>query len=284
MIFKTVIVKNLVKLKMQIFVKSNNCIKILSLVLIILFSATGLLHAQSAPERMDLYLLVGQSNMAGRGKLTETLVQKNDNIWVISAKNEWEIAKDPLHYDKPAAVGVGPGLSFANVISARYPERKIGLIPCAVGGSGIDDWVAGVKHAQTGIYAYDAMLARVKEAQKHGKIKGIIWHQGESDSSPEKSAVYEQKLAAFFEVLRKETDTKKVPIILGTLGDFYVSKRPEASKINQIMHDYASRHKHVYVVSSSGLTDLGDTTHFNTQSAQELGKRYGEMFLKVAGK
>ncbi|TDE14714.1 sialate O-acetylesterase [Dyadobacter psychrotolerans] len=262
----------------------NKGVKITTRFILLVVLSAGVSMAQNAPEKMDLYLLIGQSNMAGRGKLSETTQQTNENIWVINGKNEWVMAKDPLHYDKPAAVGVGPGLSFAKAISEYHPEKKIGLIPCAVGGSGIDDWVTGKKHDQTGIFSYDSMLARVKEAQKHGKIKGIIWHQGESDSSPEKSAVYEQKLTAFFKLLRKQTGTKKTPLILGTLGDFYVAKRPDASKVNQIMHDYASKHKHAYVVSSSGLTDLGDGTHFNTQSAQELGKRYGEMFLKVSGK
>jgi hypothetical protein len=239
---------------------------------------------QPVPKKMDLYLLVGQSNMAGRGKVSELKSEEERaGIWVINEKNEWVPARDPLHYDKPAAVGVGPGLSFARAVHAKEPEKSIGLIPCAVGGSGIDDWKTGVKHGQTGIYAYDAMLLRVKEAKKHGKIKAILWHQGESDSSPEKNGVYEEKLAAFFALLRKETGSKKTPIILGTLGDFYVSKKPDAAKINQIMHHYASRHKNVYVVSSSGLKDLGDGTHFNTESAQELGKRYAEVYLKMAG-
>ena len=167
--------------------------------------------AQTVPEKLDLYLLIGQSNMAGRGKVDELSKSRSPDIWVINKQNEWQPAADPLHYDKPAAVGVGPGLAFAEEILRTKPGRPIGLIPCAVGGSGIDDWQPGRKHAQTGIYAYDEMLLRVKEAQKHGKIKAILWHQGEGDSSPEKKLVYEEKLEAFFERLRKETKTKKVP-------------------------------------------------------------------------
>jgi hypothetical protein len=240
--------------------------------------------AQTVPGKMDLYLLVGQSNMAGRGKVGDVSETKPTGIWMINEKNEWVPARDPLHFDKPKVVGVGPGLAFAEEVSRKKPGRNIGLIPCAVGGSGIDDWVPGIKHEQTGIYAYDAMLLRVKTASKQGKIKGILWHQGESDCTPEKSAVYYEKLSAFFKRIRKDTGTKKTPLLLGTLGDFIEAKNSEAARINQIMKDYSAANKNTYVVSSSGLVHLGDNTHFDTKSAQELGKRYAEAFLGLGGK
>lgn len=244
-----------------------------------LLSATAA-FAQTVPERMDLYLLIGQSNMAGRGQTDPASRPDSDKIWAIDRQNQWKMAADPLHSDKPAVVGVGPGLTFAQQILARNPANPIGLIPCAVGGSGIDDWQPGVKHEQTGIYAYDEMLARVKEAQKHGTIKGIIWHQGESDSSPEKAKAYAAKLEAFFARLRKDTHTENVPLVVGTLGDFYVAGHAEAANVNQIIADYAKSHHHTYLASASGLAHKGDDTHFDTKSARELGKRYAEAFLK----
>jgi hypothetical protein len=252
------------------------CLRIISLLVMTLSVSI----AQQKPEKMDLYLLIGQSNMAGRGKVDETSSISNDKIWTINKQNEWVPANDPLHFDKPVA-GVGPGMAFAQAIRNKYPERVIGLIPCAVGGSGIDDWVSGVKHDQTGIYAYDAMIERVRLAKKAGKLKGILWHQGESDSFPEKSKLYEAKLTAFFKKLRKEIGARKTPLILGTLGDFYIDKNPEAEKINNIISEYASKNKNVYVVSSAGLPDLGDKTHFNTESARELGKRYAEKMIEI---
>nr|WP_295929462.1 sialate O-acetylesterase [uncultured Dyadobacter sp.] len=244
-----------------------------------LLSATAA-FAQNVPERMDLYLLIGQSNMAGRGQTDEASHPNSQKIWAIDRQNQWKMAADALHSDKPAVVGVGPGLTFAQTVLARHPDRPIGLIPCAVGGSGIDDWKPGAKHEQTGIYAYDEMLARVMEAQKHGTIKGIIWHQGESDSSPEKVKVYATKLEAFFARLRKDTHTENVPLVLGTLGDFYVAGHAEAANVNQIITDYAKNHRHTYLASASGLVHKGDDTHFDTKSARELGKRYAEAFLK----
>ncbi|KAA0992480.1 sialate O-acetylesterase [Dyadobacter aurulentus] len=236
--------------------------------------------AQSVPEKLDLYLLIGQSNMAGRGKADGEPGADSSGIWVLNKQNVWQPAADPLHFDKPTVTGVGPGLSFAKEVLKGNPGKPIGLIPCAVGGSGIDDWQTGVKHEQTGIYAYDEMIRRVKEAKKTGRIKGILWHQGESDSSPGKNIVYEQKLEAFFKKLRKETGTRKVPLLVGTLGDFYVASKPGGAKINETITRYAGSHRHVYLVSSGGLTDQGDKTHFDARSARELGKRYAEAFLR----
>ncbi len=236
--------------------------------------------AQKVPKKMDLYLLIGQSNMAGRGKVPVDNPPR-EGIWVINASDDWAPAKDPLHYDKPKAVGVGPGLAFAEAIRKHRPKRPIGLIPCAVGGSAIADWEPGIQHDQTGIYAYDAMLLRVKAARKHGKLKAILWHQGEGDSSPVKSSVYEERLTRFFERLRTDLDIPEIPILVGTLGDFYVRKNPGAAAINEILTRYPSQHPNVYTVSAAGLDDLGDTTHFNTEAATTLGKRYADALLKI---
>ncbi|SEJ04128.1 protein of unknown function [Dyadobacter sp. SG02] len=257
----------------------NMNFKGLSLFLGMLLGTTVAL-AQTAPNQMDLYLLIGQSNMAGRGATDAASTPDSPKMWTINRQNEWKMAADPLHQDKPAVVGVGPGLTFAQEILKKHPGRPIGLIPCAVGGSGIDDWQPGVRHEQTGIYAYDEMLARVKEAQKRGTIKGIIWHQGESDSSPEKKDAYAAKLADFFKRLRRDTHTENVPLVVGTLGDFYVAKNPDAAFINAVITDYAKNNKLVSLASASGLTHKGDDTHFDTASARELGRRYANALFE----
>lgn len=249
---------------------------------VILFESV--FYAQTAPGKMDLYLLIGQSNMAGRGVVTASDQLVTPGVWVINAANEWIPAVDPLHYDKPTAVGVGPGLEFARQVHKRNPKRDIGIIPCAIGGSRITDWDPGVKHDQTGIYPYDAMLARVKEAMKHGRLKAILWHQGEGDSSPERVALYEQRLEAFFKRLRKDIGAKKVPIILGTLGDFYEKKNPSAVQINKIILNFPAKHPHFSVATSVGLNHKGDTTHFDAESAREFGRRYAEALWAIGRK
>ncbi len=236
---------------------------------------------KTVPETMDLFLLIGQSNMAGRGPLDADPKPANPNIMVLNAQNEWVVARDPLHFDKPTIVGVGPGLAFAERWQELNPKSKIGLIPCAVGGSGIDDWQPSQKHAQTGIYAYDAMLQRVLVARQKGEIKAILWHQGESDSNPARNKVYEQKLDEFFTRLRRDIGAPNTPIILGTLGDFITAKNPNALPINQIITDFPRNHPNIYAVSSAGLSHKGDTTHFDTPSARKLGIRYADKLWEI---
>ncbi len=259
--------------------------KLATLTVLVVIASWLLSAARPAvPERIALFLLIGQSNMAGRGTLDSASVKTNAQLWAIDAHDKWKPARDPLHFDKPASVGVGPGLAFAQAWAKHHPEQPIGLIPAAVGGSALDDWQPGQKHAQTGIYAYDAMLARVKIAQKQGDLVAILWHQGESDSHSEKSKVYAEKLSQLFARLRRDLDAPEIPILLGTLGDFYVKKNPEAETINAIIANYPQTHPNTYVVSAEGLTDKGDQTHFDTHSARELGRRYAEILWRTKKK
>lgn len=254
------------------------------IILIGALSLALIAYTPPAPRKMDLILLIGQSNMAGRGKVDAKSVPEDTRLWAMNAQNEWVPAKDPLHFDKPGVAGVGPGLAFAQKWLELDPKTNLGLVPCAVGGSGIDDWQIGAKHAQTGIFPYDALLQRVKKAQKQGKVKAILWHQGESDSNPAKNKVYEAKLGEFFGRLRKDLNAPNTPILIGTLGDFFVRKNPNATPINEIITNYPTRHHQVYVVSSAGLTHKGDTTHFDTPSARELGIRYATKLWEIQKK
>lgn len=251
--------------------------------LVLLFTFCTFLSTSLVAQKVkkDLFLLIGQSNMAGRGPLEPEGRPLDEKIWMMDSTDNWVPAKDPVHFDKPAAVGVGPGLSFARAVRQALPAHEIGLIPCAVGGSGIDDWQTGARHSQTGIYPYDEMLARVKKAKKEGRIKAILWHQGEQDSNPEKAAVYEEKLLHFFTKLRKDIGARKVPVIIATLGDFYVERNPEAKRINDIIIRVPENLKNVYYVSSSGLDHHGDQVHFGTAAQKELGRRYAEKYLQI---
>merc|ERR1712232_605081 len=87
---------------------------------------------------LQMFLLAGQSNMAGRGNVSEARVNTDERILVLSADGQWETpAQHPLHHDKPEKAGVGPGLSFAQSVIDFLPskEQQIGLIPAAFGGS-----------------------------------------------------------------------------------------------------------------------------------------------------
>ena len=222
-------------------------------------------------EKFRLYLLIGQSNMAGRGIVEPQDTVGNPRILRLNRQGDWEIAKDPLHFDK-ATAGVGPGLAFAREMLSEDDDMVIGLIPCAAGGSSIDMWKAGMYWSQTQSYPYDDALARTKLALKHGTLTGILWHQGEADSSPAKVAVYKSKLETLVAALRREFNAPSVPFIAGELPDY----RTNEELLNQVFHDAGKDIPYFAVVSAKGFTALPDGIHLDSRSQREFGKRYAE--------
>src|SRR5690606_23963169 len=99
-------------------------------------------------------------------------------------------------------------------------ERTIGLIPCAVGGSPIDAWTPGTYYAPTKSHPWDDAVRRAKAAMQHGRLRGILWHQGESDCNAESADAYQHKLDDLIHRLRIELGTPDVPVIVGQLGQF----------------------------------------------------------------
>src|SRR5690606_5641615 len=139
-------------------------------------------------EQFHLYLLIGHSNMAGRGKLDGTSNTPPERIWKLNRDHQWEEATEPLHFDIHSFAVAGRGLSFAEEMASRDPSVSIGLIPCAVGGSQLSRW-------QKEGDLYQAALKRTKQAREHGVLKGILWHQGENDAvSKELADTYVERL------------------------------------------------------------------------------------------
>ncbi|RCR70612.1 sialate O-acetylesterase [Larkinella punicea] len=240
----------------------------------------ALAFRQDAPPRLQLFLLIGQSNMAGRGVPEAEDQQPNPHIWMLTKEQTWVPARDPMHFDKPAVIGVGPGLAFAKRLAETAPKLNIGLIPCAVGGSGIDVWKPGAYYEPTNSYPYDDAIRRAKKALENGQLAGILWHQGESDSKPGNTAVYGEKLAELVQRLRKELNAPKVPFVVGTLGDFVVKRNPNAGLINEALQQATKNIPHSYYAVATGLTHKGDSTHFDTPSARTLGRRYADVFIQ----
>ena len=220
-------------------------------------------------EKFHLYLLIGQSNMAGRGIVEPEDTIGNVRILRLNSTGDWEIAKDPVHFDKSAA-GVGPGLSFAREILPNDEDIIIGLIPCAAGGSGIDIWQLDKFWEQTKSYPYNNALLRAKLAMKDGILKGILWHQGEADCSPEKTASYSGKLQNLIQTLRMEFQSPYLPFIAGEMPEF----RNTGSSLNTVFHEAKKYIPNYAVVSDSGMTAMPDGVHLDARSARELGKRY----------
>ncbi|MDR2683481.1 MAG: hypothetical protein LBB64_06405, partial [Dysgonamonadaceae bacterium] len=225
-------------------------------------------------EKFHLYLLAGQSNMAGRGRVEPQDTAVNPRILMLNRNGEWEIAREPLHFDKKEA-GTGPGLAFAREMLAG-DDIVIGLIPCAAGGSGIDRWRPGEFWEQTKSFPYDDAVARTKRAMNDGTLKGILWHQGEGDSSPSKVAAYKENLRRLVAAFRKEFNAPEIPFIAGELGEFW-----NDSGLNAVLHEAKSDICNYDVVSAAGLKDKGDHTHFDAPSQRILGQRYAVKMKKL---
>jgi len=227
--------------------------------------------APATPTHMQLFLLIGQSNMAGRGTVDPN-EQPDPHIFALGKNKTWEPAKDPLHFDKPKMVGVGPGLSFARTVLKSDPSVTIGLIPAAMGGSSLDEWAPGGK-------LYKNAVDRARIAMHDGTLVGILWHQGEADSAADKVATYGTRFTAMIASLRKDLGAEKVPVIMGELGRF----RPQDASVafNAALPAVAAGVPLCGFVTTEGLTDRGDHLHFDTASAHTLGERYAAEYLKL---
>lgn len=251
--------------------------KKIATILLLYCLTCSILNAQ-VDQNFHLYLLIGQSNMAGRGKVDSLSKQVNVRILMLDSLNQWVQAKDPVHFDKPTMVGVGPALSFATSMLEQKPQITIGLIPCAWGGSPIKVWQTGATYLQK-IHPYDYAIQRTRLAMQKGVLKGILWHQGESDNDSTHAAIYLQKIQQLVTQLRSDLKQPSVPFIAGEIGYFN-----KVDFINPIIRQIPTVIPHSGVVSAQGLSDKGDHLHFDATSARTLGKRYAVLMQEISSK
>lgn len=222
------------------------------------------------------FLMLGQSNMAGRGFINEVPPIYNERIQMLR-NGRWQIMTEPINYDRPVS-GISLAGSFADAWCLQNQDDIIGLIPCAEGGSSLDEW------------AIDEVLFRhavnqAKFAMESSELVGILWHQGESDSFNGNYKVYYKKLLLIIEALRKELDAPDIPIIIGGLGDFlgkegFGKNCTEYTLINEELEKFAFEQDNCYFVTASGLTSNPDGIHMDAISQRKFGLRYFEAFSK----
>ncbi len=249
-----------------------------------------------------LILLVGQSNMSGRGYLTQEDITEIPGLTAIRRDFKWIPAVDPFNYDRLDCLGlvdskdpfeekgltigdrrragVGPGRTFGKYMKQYFPECEIGLIPASIGGTPIAAWLPGGKDPYSEAHPYDDSLKLAREAMKSGRIAAILWHQGETDAC-QKTPGYKDKLKQVVMNFRKDLDLPEVPFILGELGSFLDSSWPVAD-YNRMIKEAAEELTHTGWVPTFDLADRGDKLHFSTESQHELGRRYWEEFRRLS--
>jgi hypothetical protein len=236
-----------------------------------------------AKDKVQLFLLAGQSNMAGRGKADAASKATDPRIIAFNKNHEWQIAVDPLHWDKPAA-GTGIGRPFAATVSEKFPGITIGLIPTACGGSPIATWQPGKHWGQTKSNPWDDSIAAAKIAMKDGTLKAILWHQGESDSNAENAPLYKERLVDLIQRFRKELGAPNLPFIIGQLGRF-PSKPWDANRemVDAAQQAVAKEMKNVRFVPIENPSSIGDNLHFDTPTLRRFADGYAAAYFDITG-
>ncbi|TXG64230.1 hypothetical protein EZV62_011224 [Acer yangbiense] len=230
----------------------------------------------------QIFILSGQSNMAGRGGVTKhhhwdnvvpPQCQPHPSILRLTSKLHWESAREPLHadIDTKKTCGVGPGMSFANMVRSRAEEgdQRVGLVPCAVGGTAIKEWARGEK-------LYEDMVMRSKESVKSGgEIKALLWYQGESDTNHEHDAeTYLRNMETLIDNVREDLALPDLPIIQVAIasGDKkYIEKVREAQVGMKVSN--------VVCVDAKGLHLKEDHLHLTTESQVQLGHMLAQAYF-----
>jgi hypothetical protein len=234
-----------------------------------------------AKQRLHVYLLMGQSNMAGRGQVGAVDKAPHPRVLTFTPGNTWAPAVEPITHDKPTMLGVGPGLAFGKVMAEKYPEATIGLVSCAFGGTPLRRWERGGD-------LYSNAVHRAQLALRDGTLKGVLWHQGEADSGVATNAnTYADRLAKMIADLRTDLGAPNLPFVAGELGEFFYLRQTNASPyvlvVNDALKHLPVRVPHTGCASSRGLKDKGDTLHFNAAAQHEFGRRYAQEMIVLLG-
>lgn len=240
---------------------------------ILLSVGTGVLVAQDktytgGKDGLHIYLLIGQSNMAGRAAIPEDESGIIDRTYLLNDKDQWEPAKNPLNRYSTIRKGLGmqklnPGASFARAMLKQQDDISIGLVVNAKGGSKIEQWKKGTPF-------YREAVRRTQEAQKTGTLKGILWHQGESNNGNPEG--YLDELEKLIEDLRGDLGSHDLPFVAGQVKDLPAIN----DQIARLPEEVAA----TGFISSEGL-ETTDRWHFDARSVNEMGERYAEEIRKL---
>ncbi|MBN1912521.1 MAG: sialate O-acetylesterase [Pirellulales bacterium] len=239
-------------------------------------------------ENFHVFLLMGQSNMVGHSQPLPEDRKPVPRILMLPTVGDmkWEPAAHPLHHRRKKG-GFGLGLPFAVEYLKDKPGVVVGLIPVARGGAPID-------LLRKGTPVYTDAIAKARFAQKQGIIKGVLWHQGESDTiNPARADSYEKKLHGLVADLRKDLDNPRLPFVVGNLAEFYGTgdehNQPDRvkriDKVRGVLRALPTKVAHTGFVESTGCTSSDHhMVHFDRKSYITLGKRYAQAFETVVKK
>ena len=110
-----------------------------------------------------------------------------------------------------------------------------------------------------------------------GIVKGILWHQGESNANTIADIErYPDQLAELVEVFRKIAKSPDLPVLVGEIGSF--SKQPLHDQFNKNLLQFVNNDKHSSLVKTGDLSHKGDFLHFDASAQRTLGERFAIAF------
>lgn len=240
-------------------------------------------------ESFHLFLLMGQSNMAGYGDILPVDSKEIEGVRMLREKKDpmdkyhWIPAKHPIHSRlKTDQFGLaGP---FAKTHRELYPQISVGLIPMGWGG-------APITNMNKGTTFYQEVIDKSLWSKKQGKLKAILWHQGESDTvSAEQADLYEGRLIKLIKDIRLDLDEPDLIFIVGNLAEFYGTgtdhSAPERvrqiGKVKESLRNMPDKLPHVGFVESTGLRSHDHhQVHFDRESYIVFGKRYLDVYWNM---
>lgn len=263
------------------------------LIVLALLIATALLPAV---DGRDVFVLIGQSNMDGRGAIKDLpaeLAKPSADFHIFYrhpqfTANGWQ----PLAPGFSIAPGFkgkalpgttfGCELTFAPTLAAAVPSLKIALIKATKGGTSLaKDWMPGAKGDAAGqgpcYQNFTAAMAEALPALPGGphRLRGVVWHQGESDAGLPAGA-YDRLLTTFIARVREDLGAPDLPFVIGEVFDN--GKRDHVRAAQQAVAKAVPR---CAFVSCDGLATFDKGTHFDAAGQLELGRRYAAAMAKL---
>ena len=249
-----------------------------------------MVQSEILPE-LDIYLCIGQSNMAGRASFTDATADMT-GIYLLNGANQF--IPSPARMSQFSNVAsdsndqywVGPHYQFALDVHAAT-GKPIGMVVNARGGSDIDVWVP----SYTGtLQCYSKTLARLKAALAYGTLKGILWHQGCNQAYGSyciDAKTYYAKINAIVNGFRSEVNDDDVWFIAGQLAEIGKDAAMHIKFNQTVMNDNikSAVHNCDYVVSNDVTINPTDPIHWDYAGACLMGGRYAKKILShVYGK
>jgi hypothetical protein len=245
----------------------------------------------SVVGRMSLFVMAGQSNMSGRGRLDARARTPVAGAYLFGNDYRWHPAREPTDdttrqvdlVSRDAVVGVSPGRAFATAIREAHPGRPVGLIPCAKGGSSIAQWQPSFRETTL----YGSCLKRIRAAGVVGDVACILFFQGETDALTPAEApgpVAGSEWAYAFERLvrawRRDLQRPDLPVVFAQIGSLGAdSSRFAGWRAVQESQRRVSL-PHTRMIETKGLP-LQDDLHYTTGAYRTIGRRFAGAWLDL---